>query len=82
MSRYDEPLYTINWRALDRMDPADRQKALAAIGEDVKRVVAAARAHIVRTAGDVHGTQAEAARRLGLSPIRVNQILREARDGA
>lgn len=33
---------------------------------------------IVRTAVDVHGTQAEAARRLGLSPIRVNQILREA----
>lgn len=73
-----EPLYTINWRALDRMDPAERQEALAEIGEDVKQVVAAARARIVRTAVAAHGTQAEAARQLGLSAIRVNQILREA----
>lgn len=72
-----EFLYAINWAALDRMEPAQRMAALARINTDIRSVTGAERVRMVHRAIAQHGSQAAAARHLGMKKVRTNQLAKE-----
>lgn len=73
MTRY----YSIDWDALDALPPAERMAALADINTEIRTVTGRERARMAAAAVEEHGTQAAAAKALGMKPARFSQIYRE-----
>ncbi|MBV2364245.1 helix-turn-helix domain-containing protein [Streptomonospora nanhaiensis] len=73
MTRY----YQINWDLLNELPAAERMAALADINTGIRTVTGAERRRMVDRAVAEHGSQAAAARHLGISPARINQIIKE-----
>lgn len=70
-------MYRIDWEALNALPAPQRLKVLSEIIASVQRVCSAERDRIIRQLVDEYGSQKAAAAALGITPARVNQIMKE-----